>query len=152
VRLPLDNWTLRAVTMHRCLPYHPRSSLHLPLALPASPQEAAGTFGFLRDSASLKIDQPRPLDLTPEAAAMLEKLMLAQAQVGSHSQQEGSWGRSLCWDVCLKKQQQLFGAGSEIGLERLGAGCCQRLCFLSLTVSLCCFCRTNCCEVPSHPH
>ncbi|KAL4858651.1 Vacuolar-sorting protein [Chlorella vulgaris] len=43
-------------------------------------QEAAGTFGFLRDSASLKIDQPRPLDLTPEAAAMLEKLMLAQAQ------------------------------------------------------------------------
>jgi hypothetical protein len=31
--------------------------------------------------ACLKLEQPRPLDLTPEAAAMLEKLMLAQAQV-----------------------------------------------------------------------
>ncbi|EFN58134.1 hypothetical protein CHLNCDRAFT_141882 [Chlorella variabilis] len=43
-------------------------------------QESAGTFAHLRDAASLKVEQPRPLDLTPEAAAMLEKLMLAQAQ------------------------------------------------------------------------
>lgn len=47
----------------------------------ASAQEAAGTYAFLRDVACLKLEQPRPLDLTPEAAAMLEKLMLAQAQV-----------------------------------------------------------------------
>lgn len=43
-------------------------------------QEAAGAFAFLRDEASLKMDLPRPADLGPEAAAMLERLMLAQAQ------------------------------------------------------------------------
>ena len=43
-------------------------------------QEAAGAFAFLRDEASLKMDAPRPADLGPEAAAMLERLMLAQAQ------------------------------------------------------------------------
>lgn len=48
----------------------------------ARPQESAGTFAHLRDVASLRVEQPRPLDLTPEAASMLEKLMLGQAQVG----------------------------------------------------------------------
>eukprot|EP00887_Chlorella_sp_A99_P006063 scaffold22.g6063.t1 len=43
-------------------------------------QEAAGTFAYLRDVACLKVEAPRPTDLTPEAASMLEKLMLAQAQ------------------------------------------------------------------------
>ncbi|KAL4420092.1 hypothetical protein ABPG77_000573 [Micractinium sp. CCAP 211/92] len=43
-------------------------------------QDSAGSFGYLRDVASLKLESPRPLDLTPEAASMLEKLMLAQAQ------------------------------------------------------------------------
>lgn len=43
-------------------------------------QEAAGAFAYLRDEASLKMDAPRPVDVSPEAAAMLERLMLAQAQ------------------------------------------------------------------------
>lgn len=43
-------------------------------------QESAGTYAYLRDVACLKVEQPRPLDLTPESASMLEKLMLAQAQ------------------------------------------------------------------------
>ena len=56
---------------------------HSPRTASLAVQESAGTFAHLRDAASLKVEQPRPLDLTPEAAAMLEKLMLAQAQVGS---------------------------------------------------------------------
>ena len=59
-------------------------------------QEAAGTFALLRDSACLKVEAPRPLDLTPEAAAMLERLMLAQAQVGGcacvHERRRGCCG------------------------------------------------------------
>ena len=43
-------------------------------------QEAAGAFAYLRDATSLKVDAPRPIDLSPECAAMLERLMLAQAQ------------------------------------------------------------------------
>ncbi|KAL4532578.1 hypothetical protein Ndes2437B_g02974 [Nannochloris sp. 'desiccata'] len=43
-------------------------------------QEAAGAFAHLRDHVALKVDVPRPIDLSPECAAMLEKLMLAQAQ------------------------------------------------------------------------
>lgn len=50
-------------------------------------QESAGSYAYLRDTASLKVESPRPLDLTPEAASMLEKLMLAQAQVG----RQGCW-------------------------------------------------------------
>ena len=34
----------------------------------------------LRDGPSLKVEQPRPIDISPECAAMLEKLCLAQAQ------------------------------------------------------------------------
>lgn len=44
----------------------------------AGEQEAAGAFAFLRDEASMKMDSPRPHDVAPEAAAMLERLMLAQ--------------------------------------------------------------------------
>eukprot|EP00891_Asterochloris_glomerata_P000589 jgi/Astpho2/589/e_gw1.00013.8.1_t len=43
-------------------------------------QEAAGAFAFLRDVAGLRVEQPRPVDISPEAAGMLEKLCLAQAQ------------------------------------------------------------------------
>lgn len=43
-------------------------------------QEAAGYFALLRDRDSLRVDAPRPVDVTPEAAGMLERLMLAQAQ------------------------------------------------------------------------
>lgn len=43
-------------------------------------QEAAGVWVLLRDGASLKVEQPRPIDISPECAAMLEKLCLAQAQ------------------------------------------------------------------------
>ncbi len=44
----------------------------------AGAQEAAGAFAFLRDEASMKMDSPRPHDVAPETAAMLERLMLAQ--------------------------------------------------------------------------
>ncbi|CAL8461578.1 g1109 [Coccomyxa elongata] len=43
-------------------------------------QEAAGTFAELRDVVSLRVEAPRPVDVSPEAANMLEKLCLAQAQ------------------------------------------------------------------------
>ena len=43
-------------------------------------QEAAGAFVQLREGPSLKVEQPRPIDISPECAAMLEKLCLAQAQ------------------------------------------------------------------------
>jgi programmed cell death 6-interacting protein len=46
-------------------------------------QEAAGSYAYLRDVACLKVESPRPLDLSPECATMLEKLMLAQV---------GGWG------------------------------------------------------------
>lgn len=43
-------------------------------------QEAAGVWVQLRDGSSLKVEQPRPVDISPECAAMLERLCLAQAQ------------------------------------------------------------------------
>lgn len=43
-------------------------------------QEAAGSFAELRDVVSLRVESPRPVDVSPEAANMLEKLCLAQAQ------------------------------------------------------------------------
>lgn len=33
-----------------------------------------------QDHVSLKVEHPRPTDITPECTSMLEKLMLAQAQ------------------------------------------------------------------------
>jgi hypothetical protein len=45
-------------------------------------QESAGMFAFLRDHEANKVDAPRPVDLTPECCALMERLMLAQAQVG----------------------------------------------------------------------
>lgn len=60
-------------------------------------QESAGSYAYLRDVACLKVESPRPLDLTPEAASMLEKLMLGQAQVrwGDDGMQMGRAGRPL---------------------------------------------------------
>lgn len=43
-------------------------------------QEAAGLFKALSEGSALKLDEPRPVDVSPECASMLEKLMLAQAQ------------------------------------------------------------------------
>lgn len=38
-------------------------------------------FAYLKESEASKIDNPRPVDLSPECLSMMEKLMLAQAQV-----------------------------------------------------------------------
>ena len=43
-------------------------------------QEAAGVFAELRDVVSLRVEAPRPVDISPECANMLERLCLAQAQ------------------------------------------------------------------------
>uniref|UniRef100_A0A061S6K1 Programmed cell death 6-interacting protein n=1 Tax=Tetraselmis sp. GSL018 TaxID=582737 RepID=A0A061S6K1_9CHLO len=43
-------------------------------------QEAAGAFAYLREHEAMKVENPKPIDITPECTAMLEKLMLAQAQ------------------------------------------------------------------------
>jgi hypothetical protein len=50
-----------------------------------SPQEAAGVFGELRDTVSLRVEAPRPVDLSPECAHMLERLCLAQVPPASPS-------------------------------------------------------------------
>jgi hypothetical protein len=47
-------------------------------------------FAHVKESEASKIDNPRPVDLSPECLSMMEKLMLAQAQVGG-----------CCKDVCL---------------------------------------------------
>ena len=44
----------------------------------AALQEASGTFGYLRDVASVKVEAPRPVDVGPECCGMLAHLMLAQ--------------------------------------------------------------------------
>lgn len=38
-------------------------------------------FSHLKETEASKIDNPRPVDLSPECLSMMEKLMLAQAQV-----------------------------------------------------------------------
>ncbi len=43
-------------------------------------QDAAGVFAELRDVVSLRVEAPRPVDISPECANMLERLCLAQAQ------------------------------------------------------------------------
>ena len=48
------------------------------------PQEASGTFGYLRDVASVKVEAPRPVDVGPECAGMLAHLMLAQVRTQCH--------------------------------------------------------------------
>ena len=95
-------------------PTHPPTCSNLPP--PASwlcLQESAGTYAYLRDSACLKVEQPRPFDLTPEAASMLERLMLAQAQVG------GAGGR-----VCGRVGGRVPAAAKEewsVGLYCIGS-------------------------------
>lgn len=44
-------------------------------------QEAAGMFAYLKENEASKVDNPRSVDLSPECLSMMEKLMLAQAQV-----------------------------------------------------------------------
>ena len=64
--------------MHSCKP-----NLQFCLGCPTSwalVQEAAGAFAHLRDVAALRVEQPRPVDISPECASMLERLCLAQAQ------------------------------------------------------------------------
>ena len=39
-------------------------------------------FSYLKENEGNKTDSPRPLDLSSECASVMEKLMLAQAQVG----------------------------------------------------------------------
>jgi len=39
-------------------------------------------FAHVKEADASKIDNPRPVDLSPECLSMMEKLMLAQAQVG----------------------------------------------------------------------
>jgi len=43
-------------------------------------QEAAGVFAYMKEHVSMRTDAPHPLDISPDAAKMLEQLMLAQAQ------------------------------------------------------------------------
>ncbi|KAK1266648.1 hypothetical protein QJS04_geneDACA015364 [Acorus gramineus] len=43
-------------------------------------QSSAGAFAFLRDHVAPKVGSPATVDISPEAASMLERLMLAQAQ------------------------------------------------------------------------
>eukprot|EP00192_Tetraselmis_astigmatica_P021564 CAMPEP_0117665820 /NCGR_PEP_ID=MMETSP0804-20121206/10026_1 /TAXON_ID=1074897 /ORGANISM="Tetraselmis astigmatica, Strain CCMP880" /LENGTH=299 /DNA_ID=CAMNT_0005473283 /DNA_START=175 /DNA_END=1071 /DNA_ORIENTATION=+ len=43
-------------------------------------QECAGALNYLKEHVCMKVEHPRPIDLTPDCASMLEKLMLAQAQ------------------------------------------------------------------------
>ena len=43
-------------------------------------------FAYLKEHEASKVDNPRPVDLSPECCSMLEKLMLAQAQVS-----KGEW-------------------------------------------------------------
>lgn len=50
-------------------------------------QETAGLYALLKEAEASKVDAPRPADLTPECCTMLERLMLAQAQV------RGGWVR-----------------------------------------------------------
>jgi hypothetical protein len=38
-------------------------------------------FAHLKESEASKVDNPRPVDLSPECLSMMEKLMMAQAQV-----------------------------------------------------------------------
>ena len=43
-------------------------------------QESAGFYEFLGEGAAKRLEEPRPIDLSPQCAEMLAKLMLAQAQ------------------------------------------------------------------------
>lgn len=48
-------------------------------------------FAHVKEQEASKSDNPRPTDLTPECLSMMEKLMLAQAQVGTDCLR-GGWG------------------------------------------------------------
>jgi hypothetical protein len=42
-------------------------------------------FAHVKEAEASKVDNPRPVDLSPECLSMMEKLMLAQAQVGGRA-------------------------------------------------------------------
>jgi hypothetical protein len=46
-----------------------------------NPQEAAGLYAHLREHEANKLDAPAPVDVSPECCGLMERLMLAQAQV-----------------------------------------------------------------------
>lgn len=52
-------------------------------------------FAHVKESEASKSDNPRPVDLSPECLSMMEKLMLAQAQV---------WGQGVR-PGCEKREQ-----------------------------------------------
>jgi hypothetical protein len=88
---------------HACTPLPP--IIHPTLLFVASKsqtqpplQEAAGMFAHVKENEASKIDNPRPVDLTPECLSMMEKLMLAQAQVCVWWVSAGTWcnGRHKC--------------------------------------------------------
>jgi hypothetical protein len=64
------------------LPCPPLPWLHPPHQAAQLFQETAGLYALLKEAEASKVDAPRPADLTPECCTMLERLMLAQAQVG----------------------------------------------------------------------
>jgi hypothetical protein len=53
-------------------------------------------FAHVKEHEASKIDNPRPVDLTPECLSMMEKLMLAQAQVRACAVNVNS-----CRQVCI---------------------------------------------------
>lgn len=65
-----SNASLRAPVISQMLQTHPDVF-----------QEAAGVLQYLRDTVSSRLDSPGPVDVGVECASMLERLMLAQAQV-----------------------------------------------------------------------
>eukprot|EP00882_Tetradesmus_deserticola_P005388 GHRQ01005670.1.p1 GENE.GHRQ01005670.1~~GHRQ01005670.1.p1 ORF type:complete len:245 (+),score=86.83 GHRQ01005670.1:112-846(+) len=68
-------------------------------------QEAAGMFGHLKENEASKIDNPRPVDLSPECLGMMEKLMMAQAQV-----RQGNWySRGSSSTCCITKVELHVG-------------------------------------------
>ena len=75
-------------------------------------QDAAGVFAELRDVVSLRVEAPRPVDISPECANMLERLCLAQAQEltfekfradGKNPSILARW-RSLGWQSCASQR------------------------------------------------
>ena len=90
--------TAMRCTMSTSQPAPPESQAgpappRLPRGPPTVPgvnsQESAGTLVYLREHEANKVDAPVPVDLTSECIAMMERLNLAQAQVGS-SRRAGS--------------------------------------------------------------
>lgn len=68
-------------------------------ACPTRLQETAGLFAHLKETEASKVDNPRPVDLSPECLSMMEKLMLAQAQVAKHTAGSAHTSSGSLWFV-----------------------------------------------------